>query len=111
MSEHVQIDSPMTAVAVHWNVDPEVALYQLETWGFRGVQGLTKVEVLNGNAARTKALDIAKRQGIKCFWRGDYDWGVMADSALWRFDYEEYVGESQVHGDTEDAKLHADWSE
>lgn len=111
MSEatHVQVDTPMTCLGVHWDCHEATAERQFERWGFRGIAGFHKVEVLNGNEARSQALDGARRQGIKCFWRGDYDWGVTADSGLYRFDYDEYVGESRVHGDTPDAKLHADW--
>ena len=110
MTEHVQLDTPQTCVGVHWNVHPAAARAHFESWGFRGIASFTKAEVLNGNAARTKALDIAMRQGIKCFWRGSYDVGVGSDSAIYRFDYDEYVGDSEVHGDTPEAKAHADWS-
>ena len=111
MTEHVQLDTPMTCVGVHWNCHEATAERQFERWGFRGIAYLKKVEVLNGNEAREHALDIARRQGIKCFWRGNYDVGVENDSAIYRFDYDEYVGDNEVHGDNPEAKLHADWSE
>ena len=110
MTEHVQLDTPMTCVGVHWNTGLEVAERQFSHWGFRGIADFHKEEVLNGNAAREHVLDIARRQGVKCYWRGDYDVGVGDDSAIYRFDYDAYVGDVQVHGDTETAKLHADWS-
>ena len=110
MTEHVQVDTPMTCVGVHWDVHPAAAQAHFQSWGFRGIASFTKVEVVNGNAARRKVLDIARREGIKCFWRGSYDWGVTNDSAIYRFDYEEYIGEVGVHGDTKDAALHADWA-
>ena len=110
---HVQVDSPLSARMVHWNVTDAEAERQAQEWGFRGVRAFEKVEVLNGNAARSKALDMALRQhddGVRCFWRGDYDWGATADSAIYAFDYDSYVGGSQVHGDTPEARAHADWS-
>ena len=110
MSQHIQLDEPQTCIGVHWNVHEVTAQRQFESWGFRGIKGLHKEEVLNGNDAREHVLDIARRQDIKCFWRGDYDVGVGADSAIYRFDYDEYVGASEVHGDGPEAKLHADWS-
>ena len=114
MSEqHVQVDSPLSCRMVHWNVSEPEAARQAHEWGFRDIGTIDKVEVLNGNAARTKALDIALRQyddGVRCFWRGSYDWGATADSAIYQFDYGSYVGESHVHGDTPEAKAHADWA-
>ena len=110
MTEHIQVDTPQTCMGVHWNVHTQAAFDHFHSWGFRGIASLEKVEVLNGNAARTKALDVAQRQGIRCYWRGNYDVGVGNDSALYRFDYDEYVGDSEVHGDTPEAKAHADWS-
>ena len=115
MSEPVQVsvDDKLTARMVHWNTDLESAEHQAHEWGFRGIEGFEKVEVLNGNAARTEALNIALRRyddGVRCFWRGSYDWGATADSAIYSFGYDSYVGDSQVHGDNPEAKAHADWS-
>lgn len=107
---NVSIDDKQTCVGVHWNTGLEAAERQFSRWGFRGISDFHKVEVLNGNEARTHVLDIARRQDVKCYWRGNYDWGVGADSAIYRFSYDEYVGDVQVHGDAETAKLHADWS-
>ena len=109
MTTHVQVDAPQTCIGVHWNVHESIAERQFSTWGFRGIADFHKVEVLNGNAARTKALDIAKRQGIKCFWVGDYDVGAGSDSALYRFDYEEYVGASFSAARTPDTEAHVNW--
>ena len=107
----IQVDNPKSCIGVHWDVGHLEAIQQFVDWGFRGISGFHKVQVLNGNLARTQALAIAVRDdGVSCFWRGSYDAGVGADSALYRFDYEEYVGPSQVHGDTTEAKAHADWT-
>ena len=111
--QHVQVDSPLTCYGCHWNTTDAEAERQFQEWGFRDIKGFEKVEVLNGNPARTKALDIAVRQygdGVRCFWRGSYDWGATPDSAIYQFDYGSYVGDSQVHGDTPEARAHADWS-
>ena len=113
MTTHVQVDSPLSARMVHWNVSEPEAARQAHEWGFRDIGHIDKVAVMNGNRARTEALAIAVRQfdqGIRCFWRGSYDVGVGEDSAIYAFDYGSYVGDSQVHGDTAEAKAHADWS-
>ena len=113
MTEHVQIDSPLTCYLVHWNTTDAEAERQAQEWGFRDTKGFEKVAVMNGNRARTEALAIAVRQyddGVRCFWRGSYDVGVGEDSAIYAFDYGSYVGDSQVHGDTAEAKAHADWT-
>ena len=113
MSEHVQLDSPLSCRMVHWNTTDAEAERQAQEWGFRDVKGFEKVEQMNGNAARREALAIAMRQydeGVRCFWRGDYDVGATSDSAIYEFDYGSYVGDSQVHGDTPEARCHADWT-
>ena len=93
MTEHVQVDAPQTVVAVHWNTGLEAAERQFSLWGFRGISGFHKVEVLNGNEARTKAHDIGIRQDIHWFFVGNYDFGAGQDSAIYRFEFEEYVGD------------------
>ena len=113
MTEHVQLDNPLSLRGVHWNTTEAEAERQFQEWGFRDIRNFTKVICLNGNAARREALDIAVRQygeGVRCFWRGDYDAGATSDSAIYAFDYGSYVGPSQVHGDAAEAKAHADWS-
>lgn len=91
---NVSISNDLTCVGVHWNTTIEKAIKQFEDWGFRGISNFEKVEVLNGNAARKMVVQIANRQNIRYFFVGNYDWAgdIPHDSAIYRFDYQEYVG-------------------
>ena len=96
----VTVDDRLTCYAVHWNVPVEEARKVFVEWGFRGIDGLRKIDVLNGNAARTHVRDLvlSKKGGNRYYWRGSYDWGVTADSAIYEFSYDIYDGEDHVTG-------------
>ena len=88
----VSIDDRNECYYVLWNLGVIHAKDNLERWGFRGVSGLEKVDVLNGNEARTAARRNAIDRGCMYGWRGNYDWGVTRDSGLYFFSYDAYVG-------------------
>lgn len=100
MTETVSIDDSLTCYGVHWNVSVYEARAQFAAWGFTCIQNFKKLEVLNGNAARTKARDIAIRKDARYFWVGDYDVGVGDDSAIYQFTYDAYTGDSRETGET-----------
>ena len=112
MSDPVQVsvDDQLTALAVHWNTGLADARLQFEQWGFRGIEGFKKIAVLNGNAARTRVRDtvLSRKGDWRYFWMGSYDWGVTADSAIYQFGYDAYVGSDTVSGP--DAKWMANWT-
>lgn len=93
MSVNVNIDDSLTCYGVHWNVDLPAAQRQFEAWGFRGISGIDKLRVLNGNPARREAIAEAKRQGAKWYMKGNYDAGVTDDSAIYRFSYTAFTGD------------------
>ena len=92
-----EVADPNVCFGVHWNVSEEEALSQFVAWGFRGIKNF-KVEQspINGNAARTKVIRTANRQGgsTRYYFSGSYDWagGITLDSAIYRFEYDSYLG-------------------
>ena len=105
----VSVDDSLTCWGVHWNIDTAHAREQFRQWGFQGIDGFRKVDVLNGNAARTHVRDLvlSKKGGNRYYWKGNYDWGVTADSAIYTFSYDIYTGEDHVSGP--DAKWMANY--
>lgn len=101
MSETISIDDALTCFGVAWNYSTSQAEKFFSDHGFQGVKNVEKQEVLNGNAARWAAKDAADKrgEGHTYWWLGNYDWGVTADSAVYRFDYTGFTGERTTEGD------------
>lgn len=105
----VNIDNNPTVVAVHWNVDLKTAKETFKNWGFNNITNFSKESILNGNAARTEAIAIAKKQNIKYYFNGSYDFGATEDSAIYKFEYSSYTGDL-IDGDNDTIKYAANWS-
>ena len=102
MTTTVSIDDALTCFGVHWNTSPAQAAQQFESWGFVGLHGIEKVEVLNGNQARWAAKDAADKagDGHTYYWVGSFDASWIAkDSALYKFSYTGFTGPRTHDGD------------
>ena len=111
MSTHVTIDDSLpTCIGVHYVVGLEAAITHFRQAGFRGITGMSVMEMnLDCNEARRRALNAAENGEGKCFWQGDWDYSAGRCS-LYKFGYTSYDG-PKIHGDTPAARLHADWEE
>ena len=96
----VNVSDKLTCLMVHWNTGLEAAEKQASIWGFRGITNFTKVDVLNGNSARehVRSTVLSRKGNWRYFWKGNYDWGVGNDSAIYQFDYDLFDGMS-ITGD------------
>ena len=95
MTINVSVDDRLTCHAVHWDVPAGQARTQFENWGFHDIQDLVVTDrPINGNTARTQVQAMAKRNpGHKWYFKGNYDWGVTADSAIFTFTYSAFTGD------------------
>lgn len=104
MGIEVTVDKPLECCGVHW-ASPYLAeaQKQFEDWGFAGITGFHKAEdAINGNTARDRVKEIARRQDIKWFYVGDHDYTVGNNAAIYRFSYEEYTGDPSGGNSTDD---------
>ena len=111
MSEHVQIDAGLpTCIGVHYRAAKHAAITHFAKAGFQGIRNMTVLQSsLDCNEARRRALNAAENGEGKAFWQGDWDYSAGRCS-LYSFNYTSYDG-PKIHGDTDAAKLHADWEE
>ena len=112
MSEHVVIDDSLpTCLGVHYVTTPSNAKIHFTNAGFRGIQGLTKLERnLDCNEARRRALDAAKRGEGKCFWQGQWDYSANR-CAIYKFDFTSYDGPKWKAPKSSNTVAHVDWEE
>ena len=112
MSEtHVVVDAGKpTAIAVGYMATLHEATKTFEAAGFRGITDISFLESdLDCNEARRRALDAARRGEGKCWWEGDYEYGVWNRCGLYKFDYTSYDGPTFGGPATPDTKAHVDW--
>ena len=89
----ISIDDRPTCFGVNWNVGLTTAENQFKQWGFVNITDFKILKVLNGNTARNEVIAEAKKQDKKYFFKGSYDWGITADSAIYEFTYDIFTGD------------------
>lgn len=105
----VSVDSRPTVVAVHYDGSLHDGVAHFTARGFRGITGIKKVQTGCGcNDARKEVIAIAKRQDVKWFFEGEWDFSA-GRCTIYEFEYDAFTGRL-VNGTEEVYGRSAAWS-